>query len=476
MKLKYWTGFTKRKNSTKIPTGTGTEVDVYLKENTSIDNPTVILKGNAINIDYAYIQTFGKYYFVGSPVILTNGTTQYDLEEDVLATHKTDIGSTNAHIAYSSTGYDVTIPDPRIAAMSTQTKYTNVAASGFDSTGCYIIGVLNDQTSGKVGAISYYICDQTALEKIAAHLVTVDFKNEIAQIFTGDWLQLIPSLIWVPLSLADARNTFGTGVLIPGHALTIGSGDAQWQHMTFTDVTVYDVTTPSAQISNVSLSIPYKWQDFRDCQPYTSASLYLVGLGETDININEFYDSVNVSIVTNFDIITGDVIYRVYDDNGVVLKTVMFNGGVQVALAHITSNAAGSIAAIGGTVSGIAGAGISIATGNVPGVIGAGVGILASASSGLLNANQRSTSIKGTNMGRSAFALTNFVLTLTCIDTEDPDDADYIARFGRPVALTHAISNHSGYVQCENASVDIAGDNYERDSINAYLNSGFYYE
>ena len=79
-------------------------------------------------------------------------------------------------------------------------------------------------------------------------------------------------------------------------------------------------------------------------------------------------------------------------------------------------------------------------------------------------------------MGRSAFALTNFVLTLTCIDTEDPDDANYIARFGRPVALTHAINNHSGYVQCENASVDIAGDNYERDSINAYLNSGFYYE
>ena len=210
MKLKYWTGFTKRKNSTKIPSGIGTEIDIYLKENTSIDNPTVILKGNAINIDYAYIQDFGKYYFVGSPIILTNGTTQYDLEEDVLATHKSDVGSTIAHIAYSSTGYDVTIPDPRIAAMSTQIKYTNVAASGFDKDGCYVIGVLNDQTSGKVGAISYYICDTTALQKIAAHLVTVDFKNEIAQIFTGDWLQLIPSLIWVPLSLHSGRGVHRT--------------------------------------------------------------------------------------------------------------------------------------------------------------------------------------------------------------------------------------------------------------------------
>ena len=76
MKLKYWTSFSKRKNSTLIPTGTGTEIDVYWKEDTSIDSPSVVLATNAIDIDYVYINDFGRYYTVSSIVKLTDGTTQ----------------------------------------------------------------------------------------------------------------------------------------------------------------------------------------------------------------------------------------------------------------------------------------------------------------------------------------------------------------------------------------------------------------
>ena len=103
-------------------------------------------------------------------------------------------------------------------------------------------------------------------------------------------------------------------------------------------------------------------------------------------------------------------------------------------------------------------------------------GGLMSAANTALSFNQRAVSMKGGYSGRSSFAETVYMLVIVKQNTEDPDDASYIARCGRPVGVTHAINNHSGYVQCDNASVNISGDNWERDEINSYLNSGFYYE
>lgn len=69
MQIKYWDNFSKRVNSTKIPTG-GTTINVVLKEPTNIDNPSFILNG--INLSMNYIEAFGKYYFVDSTEILDN--------------------------------------------------------------------------------------------------------------------------------------------------------------------------------------------------------------------------------------------------------------------------------------------------------------------------------------------------------------------------------------------------------------------
>lgn len=91
--------------------------------------------------------------------------------------------------------------------------------------------------------------------------------------------------------------------------------------------------------------------------------------------------------------------------------------------------------------------------------------------------NSRSYSMKGSINGRAFLPWNlNFTLVEYTMDTEDPDDANYIAKHGRPVGKTEAISSHSGYVQCDNASVDLQGFEGERDTINNYLNTGFYYE
>ena len=182
MKLKYWTGFSKRKNSTLQPVDAyATEIDVYWKEDTSIDNPSVVLTGNNLSIDYCYISDFGKYYFVGSPVVLTDGTTQYDLEEDYLATRKTEVGSTVAHIVYSSTGYDKYKTDPRLPVKTTTTSNHVAAASGFSSTGCYIISIISDKSNGVTGGIAHFLMDTQNMANLTANLYDVSISSIIAE-------------------------------------------------------------------------------------------------------------------------------------------------------------------------------------------------------------------------------------------------------------------------------------------------------
>ena len=223
-------------------------------------------------------------------------------------------------------------------------------------------------------------------------------------------------------------------------------------------------------LTATSIAIPNRYQDFRDSQPYTTLSLYLPGIGLTDLNANDFSDSTNVNIYTRVDLTTGDIIYWVYTDHGDVVKTVSFNGAVDVPLAHVSANSTSALSSIGGAIT--TGATYML-TGNTTVLA---MGALSAATSAATAYNQRSVSLKGNVQGKSAFQDVTFSLGVAQLVTEDPDNADYIARWGRPVGVTHAISNHSGYIQCDGASVSITGTAIEKDRVNTYLNTGFYYE
>lgn len=467
MKLKYWTGFSKRKNSTKIPSATGTEIDVYWKEDTSIDSPSVVLSSNIFNIDYCYINDWGKYYFVSSISTLDDGTVQYDLVEDVLATNKTAIGSTVAHIAYAATGYDAYIVDSRIAVKPTYAYFDNQsAASGLSNQGVYILSVVNGESNGDTGCLTYYYIPYNYLDNLMTDLLDNTVWDNIKAMLDNP-MDSVVNLIWVPLPYT---------ALTSGVNIEAASSPIKLMGETLTNTEGFKVIDPVSVLASVSLTIPYRTQDFRDGQPYTDFSLYLPGLGLTDLNSNDFIESLNVSIYTYVDFAHGDITYWIYNDDGVVVKTCMFHCGITVPIAHISTNAGGGIASIGGSVGGFATMIGGLMTGQLGIAAGGAMTGVLSAGNSALQFNKRSTSLQGSDMGRASFHTTTFTLVQSTVDTEDPDDANYISRFGRPVGLTHAISNHSGYVQCENASVSTSGDDWEREQINSFLNGGFYYE
>ena len=125
MTLTYWSGYSKRKNSTKQPTS-GTDVTVYLKDNCSVVNPIFQASTVPTTANYFYIADFGRYYFLSNVVQISNSIWEFTLEVDVLASYKSAIGSTVARIAFAATGWDKDIVDPRTVTKSTKLKYENL--------------------------------------------------------------------------------------------------------------------------------------------------------------------------------------------------------------------------------------------------------------------------------------------------------------------------------------------------------------
>lgn len=461
MNVNFYT-FSKRRNSTKQPTGSGTTVSCTLKEGTSVKNPKLTISGDVFGYDYAYIGDFGRYYFVNDCISEAKGLTTYVLEEDTLASNKTAIGSTVARIAFSSTGYDINLVDNRIGVSTKKLNYKSTAtATGISQTGCYVITVFNDTQSVSNGLGQSYCMDAANMQKIKEWLGDPNIFNQAANYFLGNPLESIFQCHWVPFPLGNVGSV--VGVIYIGNQMSNALSA-----YTFSGTGIYGRTD--------TVSIPWRYNDFRDSEPYTSATLYLPGVGNIDLNMSDWLNSNNINIQYSYEYGTGDVTYLLVDDSGFIIQTASCNMASQCPLGQFSTNVGGMIQSVGGIAGGIGTMVAGALTNNPAAVMGGAAATVSSGASLTLSANHRASSIKGTIGGRTSALLNQFVLTGFYMDTEDCTDANYIAKKGRPVCKTQAISNHSGYVQCDDASVSIGGESWERDQINSFLNGGFYYE
>lgn len=74
-----------------------TSFSVVLQANTTLLNPSILLNGaqfrDFVNLNYAYIPTFKRYYFVGDPTFLPGDMIEIPLSVDVLFSNKSTISS-----------------------------------------------------------------------------------------------------------------------------------------------------------------------------------------------------------------------------------------------------------------------------------------------------------------------------------------------------------------------------------------------
>ena len=481
MKVRFY-NFSKRKNSTAIPSSSYTELTVLLKNDTSVHDPVLQIAGGPnITYNYAYIPTFDRYYFVKDYVSVANGLTDYYLSEDVMGSHVSEISACSCRVAFCTNPYYSTLNDPRIAVHSTKETHTSYGSAILSSTGCYVLTVLNGINPG-TGLGTTYIMTKACLQQVSKWF-TEKYDDFIDLFFKGSPMDGVFSLVWVPFPFPSSAGTAPSEIYI-GNRGMVADG------YSIPTSSVRQLTDGLTNVVNTSLAtnLRYAATDFRAVEPYTTGTMYLPGVGVVDVNQGDFLNG-HIYIVCTQDYQTGDMVYTINNGTGVspatenVLASYTCNVGAQCPLGQITTNANGAVSGLTTIAGGMVTGAFGLLTGNSLAALGGAGAAVAGASSMALSMNKRQASISGSIGGRSwsyvsiAGSLGIPQHTEVSVDTEDPEDSSgYIAIKGRPLGEVVTISSCSGYIECDGASVNISGSDLERDEINAIMNSGFYFE
>lgn len=464
--------FNKRRNSTKQPTGSGTTVTCVLKNPTSVHDPVLELAGAPnVSYDYAYIGAFGRYYFVKDIVSEANGLSSYYLTEDVLATHKTEIGNMRAFIQYASTGYDTMKIDSRIMVKNTKTKSGNgVLDNPVFNGGAYYLTVFNGNTGGSTGVAQTYQLTDTAMDKIRRWFANTSAFAAISNYFNGHPMDGVFSVKWMPYRKVTAGGN--TSKVFIGNRSNVDDGFTldpnNNEYANILDG--YPQITKTYKIARANI-----YNDFRMYEPYTTGVLFLPGVGNLELNMGDWKNS-DINISATIEVITGNITYLLFTDNGALVQSASCNVASNCPIAKEVTNGAGVVSSIGTAAGGFAGLLAGAATGGAGMAIAGGAAVVAGITNTVVSANRHAPSVAGNYGARGVLLWPYITLLETAVDTEDPADANYIAEKGRPVGTVGGISTYSGYVQTIDAHIDCDGSAEEREEIENYLNSGIYYE
>lgn len=114
-----------------------------LRDESSVISPSfrVASNTNLAQYNYAYNESFGRYYFINGITVERTGVWSLDLECDVLESFKTEILSNSAIIERQENEYNLYFSDPEWKVYENDRVMTRAFPSGFSETGCYYLTV-----------------------------------------------------------------------------------------------------------------------------------------------------------------------------------------------------------------------------------------------------------------------------------------------------------------------------------------------
>lgn len=462
--------FNKRPNSTAQPLPTaGKAFTVQIKDECSFITPVLrftpdnlvsgVFSPTAFN--YAQIAYWQRFYYITDWQYI-NGSWEATLSVDVLASFKAEIGNTSAYVVRAAGASDGSIIDTNYPAKTNyDIRKINVATSWYGvapSGGSYILGCINYNNGGKVGAISYYALNSTQLAALLNYLFTdsIFYSSNISEIGVGLFksmfnpFQYIVSCIWFPFAAASfgsASDNVKVGYWDTGVSATVVSALAQ---KTFVTATIPD----HPQLSRGS---------YLNYEPYSRLTLYVPPFGSIPIDTN-FRSLGNYLYCAVFiDHITGQATIRVsicqdsshLDEYNVVTERSSMIG-VPIQLAQLMPDYVQTLQ------SGINAVG-NVASFNITGALSSLVSAVQS--------QMPKVSTLGSN-GSYIEVLQYPVLTVEFLQLVNEDNTE----FGRPLCQVKTISTLSGYIRCAEDDHAFSGTKTETEEINRFLKSGFFYE
>ena len=467
--------FSKKPNSTKIPTDGGTVYSCTLKSASGIINPIVRLMlpigSNPSAFNYAYIPDYGRYYYVRDWVF-SDRLWDGSLHVDALASWKNAIGSTELYALRSSAKSDGTIYDNFYPTKDETTEtitevqspwVRTTGGTAIDiSTGCYMVGVVSNAPD--IGSIQYCFFSQSNLASFCSNLMAVvstsngfdaDDASMALQKSLIDPLSYIKSCTWLPILYESINTTeisviYAGGFSISATYKTMGSKKTAPFFGGIARFTLHD----HPQISRGS---------FLNLNPYKNAWLHIPPFGCVDIDLTKYINASYVELRYYLDYVTGSAEALIYSGNSIVQR-ISAQVGVPVQLSEIRQNIInGTLSTIGNIAGGL----LSAFTGNIGGAISGGLSAIGSATDTI---KPQVSSIGGS--GSFSDLNGSWQMTEQFFEIADEDNGHH----GRPLCRNVKPADLGGYLLIADGDISIPGTSEEIQTIKSTLEGGFFFE
>lgn len=473
--VRFWS-FSKKYNSTQHPaTADATEYQCVVKDGTGIINPKIVLDlgrtADPSQYNYCRIINFGRYYFVREWTF-DKGLWTANLECDVLATYRTEIGSSNLYVLRASAASNGRIIDnmypAKVNCNFDRTAITSPFKPYYDNNGfqgCYVIGVVSE--AGTYGSLKYYVLDEINMAKVCQYLIndavsvannfstsdaTLALQNSIV-----DPIQYIKSAIWLPFDAADISGVLTSNVKV-----------FNWQipnvtaHFLASRLYIEKTLTP-ATIKHPDTNTR---GSYVNASPYTMAHVSFPPFGVIDLDTTVIANVDNITLHLIVDGITGKGFLEI-KAHSQVLNRLEAQIGVPIQLSQISSNYIGAATSLASAVPNIIGGVMAGGPMGIAGAIAGGVGAIGNAVEAL--APRAQTIGSG---GAFSHLFGTFEVGFQFFRPADDDNTHN----GRPLCEKRVLNTIPGYILIQDGDVEIAGTKAEGEQIRAFLEGGFYYE
>lgn len=467
--LTYWT-LAKRHNSTKAPTGAGTQVTVNLKGGSDLLTPVFTLNYSGTP-SFSYMFFEGRYYFVTGIKNVRQDLWEITGSVDPLATSKADILAMSPYVLYY-THANTEIADKRLSVKTSRSLVVETADFSFLGAGhTYILTVVGkDQICAfNLGAADIdamfaqdYQNSYDAAVNAIPNVTGIDFADTIIDTvrwwkeymqsvggafnYAGTVAENIKRCIILPMTMGHIGGQ-------PNVRIKLGGVD--------TGVDAFKVNVRTVDDS-VTINIP--WQniaDWRRLSPYMEIYLHIPPLGLIALSPSDLIGYTQLTVKMSMDVLSGDTIFQV-----IAGTHVIYQATTNLATEYAIGSSQTGIQQGANALIGAAGA----LTGNP---LMAAAGVL-----GLANDLRPTPTCIGSNSGGAVLGLPNMnrVTCYSIFHDTAVTPSSISAEKGTPYNGVLSLANVSGYVQTSGASVSGSMTDTEREMINQLMDGGIYIE
>ena len=485
--------FSKKENSTKVPTSPvvpSAEYSCLLKDGSGVISPEleIATSANVSSWNYCYISDFGRYYFV-SEWTYDNGQWIAKLTIDVLASWKTNIGSSTQYVTRSSYTYDPYVTDTfypvkTVADIRRSTFSATGAVQALDTTmlgsgANFMVGIINNDNTNSAGAVTQYVMTPAQLDVMKRLLMTdngwignvdpgaspVDIAKSQVDI---NPFQYITQCRWFPVPVPIIGDTPFNNIRFGWWQTTISA----YKFYGYSPVYQWKLD-PTPQHSYADTRGKYL-----NSKGFASHFIDFAGF-HFDLDANMVAQTNKLYVELRIDFISGQACCWVKGEEEGGLTTYNIaeeiqNLSVNVPLAAISFAGDGwsGVPVVGGLLSSVA-QGANAVAGSMYGSHSSQGLITEHAIAANLGLNKIESSFMAGSGGLAGIASHPVpVLTSVFQFTADEDNASA----GRPLCKNKTISSIPGFIKCNHVEIELPATEQEIVSIKNYMEGGFFYE